>query len=448
VIFYNSLNTPIIAIVGFNLFTLIVFMTAPVFWDTNNLLLVYLFVLLCQLLILIGFTLGRNRGALSQPRSNLLMASGDRLSTYLFAMYVSTFLVGYAYKMGLHILDIAGIYNLLLAGIIDRHLGYDTALTGTGIGPIHWTLFFVISIFNQIFFIVGFIQWKKFTSFIKALFVVLLCIDICFSVGRGTAFGVISMVTTFFLSSMLWLNSTRVRTANVFGYLLLVTFLFAGSIALFSYNLYNRSGNVERGLQLTEFGKSTTINDHVAFLLVPEALQPTYMNVVSYLGQGYYNTSLALDLDFKSTWFLGNNPALISLASAFGFDVWDNTYIHRLELKEGVDEFRSWHSAYTWFASDVSFYGVPFLLFFIAYMFGFSWAKAMQGDFLSKLVFVMLGNILLFLFANNSYLSTVFYSFMFLLPFWVFTRLSGLANAAATTRRRAAMHPYRTRHTA
>ena len=38
--------------------------------------------------------------------------------------------------------------------------------------------------------------------------------------------------------------------------------------------------------------------------------------VVTYLGQGYYHTCFAFDLDFKLTGFLGNNPALISFVQS------------------------------------------------------------------------------------------------------------------------------------
>ena len=166
------------------------------------------------------------------------------------------------------------------------------------------------------------------------------------------------------------------------------------------------------------------------------------MNVVSYLGQGYYHASLALDLDFQPTFFLGSNPALIGLGDLFGVDVWNRTYMHRLQVERGVDELGKWHSAYTWYAGDVSFYGVPFTLLGLGYVFGFSWSRARKGDFLSGIMFIMFGNMLLFLFANNTYLSSVFYSFMVLLPFWIVTRplpfMSAAAILAARHRARAA----------
>ena len=99
--------------------------------------------------------------------------------------------------------------------------------------------------------------------------------------------------------------------------------------------------------------------------------------------------------------------------------------MHRLH-RQGIDEFGVWHSAYTWFASDVSFYRVPLLLFFLGFLFGFSWTQGLKGDFLSRVVFIMFGNILLFLWANNTYLSSVFYAFMVFVPFWISTRFFGV----------------------
>jgi hypothetical protein len=156
--------------------------------------------------------------------------------------------------------------------------------------------------------------------------------------------------------------------------------------------------------------------------------------VVSYLAQGYYHTCFAFDLDFRTTGLLGNNPVLISIARAVGIDVWPDTYMHRLH-RLGIDEYGVWHSAYTWFASDVSFYGVPVLLFFVGYGFGFSWVRGMHGDFLSRLVFIMFGNMLLFLFANNTYLSSVFCAFIVFVPFWAVTRFAALDARAGRARR-------------
>ena len=411
-------NEPIILVVGFNLLTVALMITAPIDWDTETLPQIYLLVLVCQALLALGFLVGRNRGLSTRPRTVLPLSSAAKVMPYVVGIYLLAAPISYGFRMGFSPLDISGMANLILAGLNDRAFGYANALRGTGLGPIPWSLYFAVSIFAQSFFIAGFLYWRRMGVAMKLLFAALVGLDLLFSMGRGTTFGVVSMVTTFVFAALFWKKSRIAKG-------LLVAGLFIATVALFSYNLYSRSGNVERAVELTEFGRSVLIVDDPVLAMVPAALRPTYLNVIWYFGGGYYHASFALDLDFRPTFFLGSNPALIGLAAIFGIDVWNDTYMHRLQTTRGIDELGVWHTAYLWYANDVSFVGVPLLLLGIAYLFGFSWARAAQGDFLSGIVFVMLGNMLLFLFANNTYLSSVFYSFMVLLPFWLLTRVFG-----------------------
>jgi hypothetical protein len=84
---------------------------------------------------------------------------------------------------------------------------------------------------------------------------------------------------------------------------------------------------------------------------------------------------------------------------------------------------------------------VPVLLFVVGYLFGFSWGQGLKGDFLSRVVFIMFGNVLLFLFANNTYLSSVFYAFMFFVPLWIVTRFTAIGIADRPQRRSAIAVP-------
>jgi hypothetical protein len=157
------------------------------------------------------------------------------------------------------------------------------------------------------------------------------------------------------------------------------------------------------------------------------------------MGQGYYHACIAFDYDFRWTKFLGSNGSLIALAQRLGVDVWDDTYMHRLQ-REGIDEYGVWHTAYTWWAGDVSFYGVPVLLFCLGYVFGFSWARGTQGDFLSQIFFVLFGNMLVYLFANNTYLASVFYAMMIFGPLWLLTRVVPVWLLAPKPHRRPSAH--------
>jgi hypothetical protein len=428
-------------VVAFNLFTLFVFITAPVQWQTDNLLELCVFVALCQMLVVLGFGLGRNRGEAAPASDKPPFYRADMLVPVLFAVYILTFPISYAYRMEFAPFDVPGMVNRLLTGIQDPHFAYASTLQKTSRGPIPWTAYFVISVFNQVFFAAGFLHWRHLRRWAKVVFVILVGIELFYWVGIATSFGVIALSTTWALSSMFWpARRGGWQSRRTVGNLVLLMVLLLGTIAFFSYNLYRRTNLAQLNVERYEVARSPLILDHPAFSVIPQPLWPTYVMVVSYLGQGYYHTCFAFDLDFRSTGMVGNNPALISLVSVFGVDVWEDTYMHRLQ-RQGIDEFGVWHSAYTWFASDVSFFGVPVLLFFLGYFFGFSWAQGLQGDFLSRLVFIMFGNVLLFLFANNTYLASVFYAFMVFVPFWMLTRFSGLGLGPRTNRRSAAFEP-------
>lgn len=414
---------PLTVVISFNLFTLFMFYTAPFTWKTDNLIEFLFFALLCQSLIIVGYNLGYRK----QTKKQLINAPFYRLSpvrlNFVFLFYTFTFLIKYAYLLRIKVLDISGMISFLLIGFGDPQLGYALSVDASRPYTINWSAYFVIAILNQVFFIIGFTNWKGMNRIKKVLFVIFIAIDIFYWMGRGTNFGVISLITTFLFSIIYNLKSIKISLIKAIRFFIVIILLLVGSIAVFSFNLNARRGGAELKYEQFDLGLSSVDANSVALSVVPKPLQLTYLLVVSYLCQGYYHTCLAFDLDFKSTYFLGNNPALIDFAKVAGIDVWKDTYMYRLREK-GVDPLVNWHSAYTWYANDVSFICVPFVLFFIGYLFGISWTLSLNGnDFLSKVMFIILGNIILYLFANNTYLSTVFYSFIFILPVWYFTRV-------------------------
>ena len=129
--------------------------------------------------------------------------------------------------------------------------------------------------------------------------------------------------------------------------------------------------------------------------------------------------------EFTSTYFFGNNPATINIARTFGVELWERTFMYKLLMEEGVDDYAKWHSAYLWYANDVSLYGVPFFLLVLSFIFGHSYKEVFySNDFISKLISVIIFNMLFYLFSNNTYLYHHFYSLTILLLIWFFTRFN------------------------
>jgi hypothetical protein len=413
---------PVVGVVGFNLFTLLVFVTAPVTWVTEHLTDLCLLVVCCQLMILLGYQFGQRAG-LSRPTDpRLPFVRGRRLVNLLFAIYVVTFLVSYAYKMEVSPLDVRAMINRLIAGILDPRMGYVGSLMKSGDGPVRWSVFFAISVFNQLFFVAGFLYWKRFGLGRKLIFAGLATLELFYWVATATAFGVVAMATTLGLASLFSARPGRRSFRTFVTNAVLLMVLLAGSIGFFSYNLYRRADFKEIDITQFDIAGMPVRGDAPSLVLVPKPLHQAYIKVVLYMGQGYYHATRAMDHEFRWTKFLGSNGSLVALAERLGADVWSDTYMHRLQ-REGIDEYAWWHSAYTWWAGDVTFWGVPLLLFGLGYLFGFSWARGTQGDFLSQIFFVLFGNMLVYLFANNTYLASVFYAMMIFGPIWLLTRV-------------------------
>jgi len=124
-------NKPILGVIAFNLLTLLVFLTAPVNWKTDNVPELCLLVLFSQVLLYVGFRLGNHAASIAAPATGLTLYSGRTLIKYLFAVYVLTFPISYAYRMGFAPTDLGGMLRHLVSGMQDPHFAYAANIDKT-----------------------------------------------------------------------------------------------------------------------------------------------------------------------------------------------------------------------------------------------------------------------------------------------------------------------------
>lgn len=410
-------SLPLYIIVGFNALTLLLYVISPYVFYKENFGLSVIFVFFNILFLVMGYLKGESSGRFWVKGRTVVKTvwQESRIFSYLSVFYAATFIIKYAYLLKFQMSDVAGMVQHLLIGVGNPKLGYQLSVDESRQATVSWSLYFLTSIFNGVYFIVGFLLWSRVTLFLKAIFLTFLAIEIFYWVGRGTNFGIVSLVVTFLLASVV-----ESKGALSFSSLIKYLLLFALSIVSFSLIMYSRSEGAVEDFQVFALPWSHVDESSFLFDFVPEALHTSMLTVFFYLVQGYYNTSLAFDLSFSSSFLGGWNPSIQSLYSTFGFDVADSTYIQRLEAYD-VDPRVNWHSSYTWFANDVSFYGVPLVMYCIGDLIGFSWVRSVadKQDLVSKLVFVLLSGSALFIFANNNFIGFHFYSFLFLFPYWV-----------------------------
>lgn len=408
-------------IVGFNIFTIVLYATAPLNYSSSACyLLSIIYLLFSCALMNSGFKAGERRSYnAARIERKLLFEVSNKTIGFVYLFYALTFLIKYAYHLRFSPLDISGMFSFLSLGVADPNWAYNMAIADTRPWTVRWSVYFIISIVDQVFFIFSFLTYNRQKRYQKILLLFFLIVEIFYWVGRATNFGVIALVLGFFITRVV--NSGNDNKFNVkkLGKLLLLgVLLFFVAVFFFGNTMDSRTGGADAT-------SNFTVTKGGLFEILPEQFWSPYYYVVSYLCQGYYNLSLALDIPHHDwTFLLGNNPALISLSNfLFGTDLMEHSYMKSLEIYCGVDEFAAWHSAYLWWANDFTIVGALFIVYLLAYITGYSFTLSTKcNDFLSKVICVITACMLIMMFANNTYLSNVFYASMFLFPLWYITR--------------------------
>lgn len=126
-----------------------------------------------------------------------------------------------------------------------------------------------------------------------------------------------------------------------------------------------------------------------------------WLSFSSYLTQGYYGMSQALELEWTPMFGLGNSMFVVDMITGNITDIKQYTYQAKLEPL-GWDSKVRWHSIYTWIANDVSFYGVPVVMLLLGGIFGMMFKDAIvtRNPFARASVFFYI-LLLLFIPCNN-----------------------------------------------
>lgn len=401
---------PIFILGGFNFLTLMMYIFSPFEFLGGNPVSSMVYVFINISFLFFGYFVGLSFAGRLNTRKNVLMIDELKAFKYLFFLYAFTFFIRYAYVLRYDIFDWVGMFQQLSIGWFDPKLGYQLAVSNTRPFTLPWSVMFFVSIFDSLFFISGAIVWGKINVLYKFSFVVFIVLEILFWYGRGTNFGIILLIVILFFS-----NLTNVRKINT---KLLIKMLVVFFIGLVAFSTLMSFRAIDSSADLSNFGLyATRIKyDYWLFYLLPDNLHPVVLMIFSYIVQGYYFLSFAFDLDYKFTYFVGYCSESMNFASNFGLDVKQDTYINRLEAL-GIDPLVNWHSAYLWFASDLTFYFVPLLIFVIGFMLAMFWVLARKtNDHLYKILFVIFSGIVIFLFSNTNIISYYFFSLIVILP--------------------------------
>ncbi|MBK0391946.1 hypothetical protein [Ramlibacter algicola] len=192
--------------------------------------------------------------------------------------------------------------------------------------------------------------------------------------------------------------------------LLAIGLVFALFLAFFGAGQAQREGGVgELGVFNTGSELIYARRDEGLSLHLGEAQRIIWESLTRYLGQGYYATSLTMDIDHESTLGAGHSMFLARNADAlFNTDFFTQRSLPGLlEEVHGWPMQGLWHSIYPWLASDVGFGGTLLVLAAFGWLLGLAWGRALQG---AGPAWVVLAWLMLVLFyyvpANNQVFQT------------------------------------------
>ena len=410
---------------GFNMLTLLLYILNPFqIGVPDNHWFTILYIILCLFLLSLGYKSGIRKGQNKKTIQNYQFVSLNKRNTNIyFVFYVLTFLLKYAYELHVPVFDFSALWDRVMIGLVNPDLGY--ALTLKGPQSFSWSIYVLICFVDGLFFVVNSLNWRMLSRFNKMLFIILFALELLRWFAAGTSFGIIIMATTIALSYCCNMTNDYVNKKRFIGTGAIMVLVFLLAVYAFQINMVGRAGGEFASNTMSKF--SFNSNSWLYTNVISrfgEDFQYFFVYMAFYLVGGYYNFEYAFSCDYDWCFFCGSNTALTNITdNILGLNIESLNYQTKILQQFAVDPYVQWHSCYLWLANDFTLLGVPIVLYFIGKLASYAFILYRKfNDLLSGVIFILFANMIILLFANNNYMSNIFFSFAFFFPYWFFTR--------------------------
>jgi len=417
---------PIINTEIYLIFTLLLFSFGPVEYHLDNPFLFWL----CIALYHIGMVQGYVLGAIPFKRRIVSKKyfkdpSIFKIRVLMFIAFIG-FLVMYQNATMSDSLIPSNLFSNIKTGFLESHIQYTLMDKQFYTGNKLLSIFFFFVAFARIVLVpVTVFYWEKLGIVDKVLALAINFLPFLTALSVGKNKLIFDFVILFAASLFLYFVASFYREGKYNfkkrKFFIILTLMFFGlSIWFFGTAMIGRGGD-------PSYIESTSPLGHIkieyAYLSSDQdsILSYTYVWLSSYLVQGYYGFSQSLNVDFTSTFGLGNSPFLTRQYEWLtGNDISQYTYQHKIDSV--WNETAQWHTLYSQIANDIHFLGVVVWNFIIGFYLARLWRSFLDENNLYAMcllpLFVML---IIYTPANNQvfgYLDT-FSAFFFLTLLWL-----------------------------
>ncbi len=429
-------SLPIVLIVLYLLFILLLYEIGPFAWVTEQPLYFYLLQFSYIFFIVLGYYAGIHsnwtcrRTWLDSDRRKLL-----KIIKPLIFFTIIIFCINVFREYGYTVFDFRGLLKDIQSGIQDMGAGYLRKYTQSLIGGSRTIGGNFFSVFNYLWnfvefntILLGILYFKKLGWGTKILILFACSEIVVFYISVGTNIGVfriILAVILFYILNILSRQRKKKREKRNAKKKIVVITLTALLIILvyFVKTMRSRGGILYWDDSSYNIGQIGLDRDSIVFRVFPEELYIPIISVSSYLTQGLYGFALCLNIPWTPMFGLGGSLQFVDLLKKYFIDLTPYTYQYKME-QYGWDSRMYWASAYSWFANDVGLVGVVVIMFILGYFLALAYRDSLTTDNpFARIMVYYFAIIFLFLPCNNQIFQSIYTFSGFITAFlcWMFS---------------------------
>lgn len=399
--------------------TLILYIFGPIQWKTKNPILTISLLIVFQLSYALGFYSSKEKEFIEDNNFN----NKWLLKYYcLFAVISIAMNVVYLIRVarlvaGRSVFDVISMAFTNPSGLYG---GGGTVTSSQMFGGKFFAI--LVPVFGPItvaIIPITIVYFKQLSLMGKTLGVFSFVSQLFLSLSAGTSEGIVNIII-YLITGFLLKNRSNRKSNRKITVIIIITAVVV-FLSLFSFVMENRN----KGSFSLSLGGNKIDFNNALLMMLPENLKALLIYLTIYITQGYYGMSLATACSWTPTFGIGNSLYIIqNVEELFNFDLMSYTYMGQAEVY-GWGATVNWHTAYTWIANDVSFWGVPVVMFFMGRLLRqvLCDARTTKNPIAIGLS-AMLIMFSVFIPANNKILAApqTFVAFFVFLIIWIFQR--------------------------
>jgi hypothetical protein len=409
---------PINILLTYLIFTVILYVFGPIKYPSTNRTTLLVFLFTVNLFLYFGYKTYLHKQQNSEHGAVNEKLRQKFLKVFKFCVIFTLFVVllKLIYLRG----SLTNVYNTILnpgAGYNETQSLNNTLRFGENLSASLWVrisywLSTLLSAFHVMSFPLGIYYYKRLCLKWKLLFISSIGFQVIWSIGTGTQSGLAYfLVYSFpFICRSIYSYGSKLsfrKLVRVLKSQIIFCLLVSGVI--FGVIFYQYTRAADKGLDTNSVselaGPYADIYESKFTNVLPANIQFGFLMLCKYISHGYCGLELAFQLPFEWTFGLGWSLFLQETIGELllGESIYLRSYLYRSEITNGWKGLTWWSTIFPWLAGDVSFFGIPIIMFFIGRWYAKTWSNLIIYN--QPITYVLMGHLTLLLImipANNA----------------------------------------------